>query len=124
MPSAALGLHLCGFLAAAEDRVRILTAKMATARITPVKSETPAAETPAALTVFERFGWLVRRVNAEIPVPGFTVGDLLKLAPGAVVQTATPAGKDVPVRINGILLGSGKFEVIGDRLAIRITEFA
>ena len=97
---------------------------MATARVAPVKSETTAAETSPALTVFESFGWLLRAVNAEIPVPGFTVGDLLKLAPGAVVQTATPAGKDVPIRVNGILLGLGKFEVIGDRLAVRITEFA
>jgi len=97
---------------------------MATARVTPVKSETTAAETPAHESVFESFYWLVCRANVEISVPGFTVGDLLRLSPGAVVQTATASAKDVPVRINEILLGSGKFEVIGERLAVRITEFA
>jgi hypothetical protein len=97
---------------------------MATARVTPVKSEPAAGETAAHEGVFESFYWLVCRANVEIPVPGFTVGDLLRLTPGAVVQTATPSSKDVPIRINEILLGSGKFEVIGERLAVRITEFA
>jgi len=97
---------------------------MATARVTPVKDETTAAETTAHASVFESFYWLICRANVEIPVPGFTVGDLLRLSPGAVVQTATASAKDVPIRIDQTALGSGKFEVIGERLAVRITEFA
>ena len=96
---------------------------MATARITPVKSEAPAATT-ATESVFEAFFWLPCQANVEIPVSSFTVGDLLKLAPGAVVHTKTASTKDVPIRIDQILLGSGKFEVMGERLAVRITEFA
>ena len=95
---------------------------MATARVTPVKSEAVVAEQSAA-TVFESFHWLPCQASVEVPVPGFTVGDLLRLTPGAIVQTATPAAKDVPIRINRILLGSGKFEAAGEWLAVRITEF-
>jgi len=97
---------------------------MATARVAPAKIESSAAEIPVSESVFDSFYWLVCQAKVEIPVPGFTVGDLLALTPGAIVQTATPCAKDIPIQINRISLGSGKFEVIGERLAIRITEFA
>ena len=57
-------------------------------------------------------------------MPKFTVGDLLNLCKGSVVQTATRVANDVPVRINTALLGWGRFEVVDDRLAVRITELA
>jgi len=57
-------------------------------------------------------------------VPKFTVGDLLKLREGSVVQTTTRVADDVPLRINTTLLGWGRFEVVEDRLAVRITELA
>jgi len=97
---------------------------MATARVAPIKAETPVAEESATKTVFESYPWLPCQAHVEIPVPGFTVGDLLKLAKGDVVLTATSSTKDVPMHINRIPLGSGKFEVVEERLAIRITEFA
>ncbi|HXX01416.1 MAG TPA: FliM/FliN family flagellar motor C-terminal domain-containing protein [Candidatus Acidoferrales bacterium] len=97
---------------------------MATAQVAPVKGETSVADKAAAKTVFESFYWLPCQANVEIPVPGFTVGDLLKLAVGEVVHTVTPSSKEVPIRINKIPLGSGKFEVVDERLAVRITEFA
>jgi len=57
-------------------------------------------------------------------VPKFTVGDLLNLRNGGVVQTATRVADDIPLRVNKILLGWGRFEVADDRLAVRITELA
>lgn len=57
-------------------------------------------------------------------MPKFTVGDLLKLREGSVVQTTTRVADDVPLRINTTLLGWGRFEVVEDRLAVRITELA
>jgi len=95
---------------------------MATARITPVKGET-IANAATKESVFESFFWLTCRVNVEIPVPGFTVGDLLRVTPGMVVRSATASTEDVCVRINDILLGSGEFEVLDESLAVRITEF-
>ena len=57
-------------------------------------------------------------------MPKFTVGDLLNLRKGSVVQTALRVANDVPIRVNKTLLGWGRFEVVDDRLAIRITELA
>jgi len=52
------------------------------------------------------------------------VGDLLSLRKGSVVLTATAVANDIPLRVNKILLGWGRFEVVNDRLAVRITELA
>jgi hypothetical protein len=41
-----------------------------------------------------------------------------------VVATACHQTSDVPVRVNGLLIGWTEFEVIEDRLAARITEQA
>ncbi len=57
-------------------------------------------------------------------MPKFTVGDLLNLHKGSVVLTASRVADDVPVRINKTLLGWGRFEVVDERLAVRITELA
>ena len=95
---------------------------MATARVAPAKPE-PQPQDNLAQAI-ESFHWLCCQASSEIPVPRFTVGDLLNLRKGAVVQTASAAANDVPVRINGFVVGHGRFEVVGDKLAVRITEFA
>ena len=98
---------------------------MATAaRMAPVQ---PQAEAPAPKSVtspIDAYEWLCCKTTAEIGVPKFTVGDLLKLRKGDVVRTATPVANDIPVRINQTLLGWGRFEAVNDRRAVRITELA
>ena len=63
-------------------------------------------------------------LTLEIPVARFTVHDFLSLKIGAVVETAFHQTSDLPLRVNGILLGWTEFDAIGDRLAVRITEQA
>jgi len=72
----------------------------------------------------ESFGWLPCQLSLEIPVTRFSVGDLLRLKEGSIVETACHYASDVPLRANGLLIGWTEFEVIGVRLAVRITEFA
>jgi len=72
----------------------------------------------------EQFGWLPCQLSLEVPVTRFTVGDLLRLNRGSVVETACAYTSDVPLRANGLLIGWTEFEVIGNRLAVRITELA
>jgi flagellar motor switch/type III secretory pathway protein FliN len=70
------------------------------------------------------FGWLPCQLTLEIPIVKFTVGDLLRLNKNSVVETACPSTGDIPLRVNGLLIGWSEFEVVGDRLAVRITELA
>ncbi|HUH62281.1 MAG TPA: FliM/FliN family flagellar motor C-terminal domain-containing protein, partial [Terracidiphilus sp.] len=60
----------------------------------------------------------------EIPVVRFTIGDLLSLKKGSIVETACHHTSDLPLRVNQLLIGWTEFDVIGDRLAVRVTEQA
>jgi flagellar motor switch protein FliN/FliY len=60
----------------------------------------------------------------EIPVVNFTIGDLLSLAKGAIVETAYHQSSDLPLRVNGQLVGWTEFEVVGERLAVRLTDLS
>lgn len=68
--------------------------------------------------------WLPCSLSLEVPVVGFTIGDLLALREGSIVETACHHTSDVPLRANQLLIGWTEFDVIGDRLAVRITETA
>ena len=65
---------------------------------------------------------LTCRMSLEIPVPGFTVRDLLRLSPEDVIDTRWAQTADVPLRINGLLLSRAEFELIGSKMAVRLTE--
>lgn len=52
----------------------------------------------------------------------FTVGDLLKLQPGSLVHTGCHQSSDLPLNVNNILMAWTEFEVVGERLAARITD--
>ena len=62
------------------------------------------------------------QLTVEVPVPGFKVRDLLYLAADAVVETGCKPSSHVPVRVNGQLIAMAEFEVIGETLAVRLTE--
>ncbi len=64
------------------------------------------------------------QLTVDLSLPGFKVADLLKLQSGSVVSTNWRVGHDVPLRINGTLVGWSEFEVVGNRLAVRLTELA
>jgi flagellar motor switch/type III secretory pathway protein FliN len=96
---------------------------MATAQVAPIRYETPEPSVPAPRPI-EAYPWLPCQTSVEIVVPRFTVGDLLRLEPGTVVRTDFLVTRDVPVRVNDILLGWVQFDPADDRLAARITEIA
>lgn len=72
----------------------------------------------------EQFPWLKCIISLAAPVVGFTVRDLLELRVGAIVETSCKSTSDIPLRVNGTLIGWTEFEVIGSTLAVRITELA
>jgi flagellar motor switch/type III secretory pathway protein FliN len=71
----------------------------------------PVLELPCELTV-------------DLPLPAFKIADLLQLRLGIVINARWPLGQDVPLRLNGTLVGWIEFEVAGDSLAVRMTELA
>lgn len=82
----------------------------------------PTAQMLASRRPVDLLPWLPCTLALEVPVIGFTVGTLLRLTPGALVETACHQSADIPLHVNGVLMARTEFEVVGDRLAARITE--
>jgi flagellar motor switch/type III secretory pathway protein FliN len=66
--------------------------------------------------------WLPCSLTVEVPVVRFTVADLLGMKEGTILETSYHYTSDLPLRVNQLLIGWTEFEVVGDRLAVRITE--
>ena len=85
---------------------------------TAAVSTTP--EISAAL--WEEAGWLACELSVELPLYSFTVGNLLQLAVGSLVQSNCNNGDDVPLHANRRQIAWIEFEALGDSLAFRVTE--
>jgi len=83
----------------------------------------PKLETPAA-DPWARVEPLPCLLTVEIPVPGFTVSDLVHLERGRIIATRWTAGQDVPLHVNGELIAWSEFEIVQDRVAVRLTELS
>jgi flagellar motor switch/type III secretory pathway protein FliN len=83
----------------------------------------PAAP-PSVQDPLDTMPWLPCTLSLELPVVRFTVGDLLTLAKGSIVETACHYTSDIPLRVNRLLIGWTEFEVVGEQMAVRITEQA
>lgn len=64
------------------------------------------------------------RLVLETPVIDFTVGTLMRLEPGSVVETAAQHNEDLLLHVNGQVVGTVKFDVTRDQLAVRLTGVA
>ncbi len=64
------------------------------------------------------------QLTVDLPLPQFKVGDFLALRQGSVLGTNWRMAHDIPLRINGTLIGWAEFEGAGTRLAVRVTELA
>jgi len=62
------------------------------------------------------------QLSVDVPLPGFTVADALQLRPGSVINSQWQIGTDIPLRLNGELIARGEFELVGNHLAVRLTE--
>lgn len=64
------------------------------------------------------------RLVLEAPIVNFTVGTLMRLQPGSVLETAAQHNEDLLLHVNGQVVGTVKFDVTRDRLAVRLTGIA
>jgi flagellar motor switch/type III secretory pathway protein FliN len=72
--------------------------------------------------LWEQAGFLPCSLSVDVPLINFTVRDLLQMEAGSIVESKNVNGADVPVFTNSRLIGWAEFEVVGHRLAIRLTE--
>ncbi len=83
--------------------------------------ETSIADDSAAWARVRNLGC---ELTVELALPGIKVRDLMGYQSGWVIDSPWEVSADVPVLVNGVLIAWGEFEVVGGRLAVRITELA
>lgn len=93
--------------------------------VTPATATTMAGmEIVPDESMWKRAELLPCRLSVELKVPVFTVRDLVRLSAGSVIETDWAQSTDVPLFVNKELIGWAEFEVLGEGLAVRVTEFA
>lgn len=75
-------------------------------------------------SLWDDVGDLPCTLSVNLALKHFTVRDLLRLSAGAIVESENAHGADVPVIVNTRLIGWAEFEVVGQKLAVRLTELA
>jgi flagellar motor switch/type III secretory pathway protein FliN len=62
------------------------------------------------------------QLDVTVPIPSFRVRDLLALDKGTVLESEWPHAEDVPVWCGGVQLVWTEFEVVDEKLAVRVTR--
>jgi flagellar motor switch protein FliN len=93
---------------------------MAAAGTAPQPEAGPPAEPDPWIHVLK----LPCQLTLELPLPDFTVGTLMHLEPGTVIDSHWNVSDDLPLRVNGEVIAWSEFEVVANRLAVRLTELA
>lgn len=84
---------------------------------------TSADETPS-LRLTASFARLPVGLEVTVPVREFRVRNLLALVPGEVIETQWGHGDDLPLSSGDLQLAWSEFEVVDNRLAVRVTRLA
>jgi flagellar motor switch/type III secretory pathway protein FliN len=59
-----------------------------------------------------------------IPVRAFRVRHLLAMGPGEIIESSWANGEDLPLSSGEVQLAWSEFEVVDNRLAVRVTRLA
>ena len=91
-------------------------------------SDEPAAM-PSMANIEEHAAWSVLSqlpvtMAAAIALSNFKVKDLLGLALGQVFESVSPDTEDVPLKVGDVQLGWTEFEVVEQKIALRLTRLA
>ena len=61
-------------------------------------------------------------ISVEIGRTKMTIGELLSLSKGSIVELKKTAGDAVDIYVNGKLLGKGELIVVNERLGVRVAK--
>ena len=64
------------------------------------------------------------RLAAGVPLSGFTIAGLLALKAGQVIESAWPTTQDIGLKVGSVQLCWTEFEVVEQRMAVRLTRLA
>jgi flagellar motor switch protein FliN len=91
-------------------------------RFNPKPPAEPVVIPKANIEEFRLLSDVQVTVRAELDRRKITFGELVRLEPGSVVVLTRPAGENIDLYVEDVLLGSGEILVIDSTLAIRIAD--
>lgn len=96
---------------------------------TPAPQARPIPEIPTMANLEDHPAWLTLSqlpvtMTAQIALSRFKVRNLLGLTPGQVFESVSPDTEDVPLWSGGVQLGWTEFEVVDQKIALRLTRLA
>lgn len=80
-----------------------------------------SAKTPG-LSLAALSAKLLLQLDLRVPFPSFRVQNLLSLEKGQVIESAWPHTEDLPLWSGGVHLVWTEFEVVDQKLAVRVTR--
>lgn len=88
-----------------------------------------SAGEPATQSMEEHPAWpmishLPVTFGVRIPLHHFKVSDLLGLQSGQTIESRWAVTEDVPLKVGALPVSWGEFEVVEDRMALRLTRMA
>ncbi|GIW85073.1 MAG: FliM/FliN family flagellar motor switch protein [Thermogemmata sp.] len=86
----------------------------------PLESQGPSAA--SAPTPLEALRDVPITITAQLGHTVLSIGDLLKLGPGAVLELEETVGTPVELTVRGIPFARGEIVVVNDHFAVRITR--
>ena len=90
----------------------------------PLQPVAPASRVTREIDPLARAYDLPCTLVLEVPAIKFTVGSLMLLRPGTIVETSAQHNEDLSLKVNGQVVGLVEFDVVGDNLAVRLTGMA
>lgn len=88
----------------------------------PVDFPSATRSRAAATLPLERFADVNIEISVEIGRVTMSIGELLHLGDGAVVELNRSVSEPVDIMAQGVRIASGEVVVIDERFAVRITE--
>lgn len=123
MPVAALLLRRAGEETRPDESLPAFTpAELSQAMPGVSPAAAPAAPAAPLATRLDQLHHVEMEVTVEIGRTRMTVGELLGLVPGQVVELDRAAGAPVDLYVNGTLLARGEIVVVDEDFGFRVTE--
>jgi len=86
------------------------------------EAEAPTRAAPVSELRWAHAGALPCKLSVQAPVQGFTLKDLLNLRPQSIIRSQLAASASPALRVNDEVVAWCDFEVLSNRLAVRLTE--
>ena len=90
----------------------------------PQSSAGPSAEVPGARLRIERLHPIEMAITVELGRARMTMGELLALKPGEIIDLQRGEHTPVDILVNDSLLAHGEIVVLDEKLGIRVTDIA